>query len=570
MENRVAIAAQAQAQKNIRRKRRLTVVGLLSICVAFGVFYMLLLPGITMESVPTCGLEEHVHDDSCFGPILLCEEPELELICQLSETPATTSAEEESGAEAPGHVHTEDCFEYVQEYICTPDAAHTHSESCFQEVSALSCEGHEHEDGCYVIETIACTNEDPEHEHDNCDTEQRVLACESDHHDDGCYITDTVQICELDESEPAPHEHNDSCMSSQMVTICGLEEQILAPETTEQTKAEAGAHVHDESCYAVVHTHDESCYETEPGLICGLEEHQHEDLCYEAPMYGLMALTTSSTSSNLAEYLSSDDIVILDTEGKPITDGAITVGQSYQLSFTFREQFVDGIDLQFTCNELGQMTYQFPPNITFPEAQSGLLYHNGTEIPFGTYAIGTGETNGLLTVTVYEGWVVDGVWEETPGIYYYDNYVNTRLTINAAASFNIRGGTGEQEIEFGDNAIITINLVEPVAALDVSKANGAFNPETRTLDYIITLTAVGGDLTNLTLQDAISFRYSADMPGLEAPGYGDIYIEGDVVVTKPDGEQFIVTPVEVNPNGDPPPKVTSSYYALNQYSIDLT
>ncbi len=62
-------------------------------------------------------------------------------------------------------------------------------------------------------------------------------------------------------------------------TTCGLEE-----------------HTHDESCYETVltcgmeeaeaseeHTHDESCYETVQTLICGLEEdelHTHDDSCY--------------------------------------------------------------------------------------------------------------------------------------------------------------------------------------------------------------------------------------------------------------------------------------------------
>ena len=51
----------------------------LSIVVVFCVTYMLILPAVTMENEPCCGLSEHKHDENCYVV-------ETKLICSYEDT----------------------------------------------------------------------------------------------------------------------------------------------------------------------------------------------------------------------------------------------------------------------------------------------------------------------------------------------------------------------------------------------------------------------------------------------------------------------------------------------------
>ena len=51
-----------------RRKRWVKVVSAMAAVVVFCTTYALILPAITMEKDPVCGLEEHQHDETCYAP----------------------------------------------------------------------------------------------------------------------------------------------------------------------------------------------------------------------------------------------------------------------------------------------------------------------------------------------------------------------------------------------------------------------------------------------------------------------------------------------------------------------
>ena len=83
------------------------------------------------EKQPLCGLEEHVHDESCF-------DESVALTCTLSE-----------------HTHTESCYEAAKQPLCGLEE-HTHDESCYDESGALICTipEHTHTDACYQAANV--------------------------------------------------------------------------------------------------------------------------------------------------------------------------------------------------------------------------------------------------------------------------------------------------------------------------------------------------------------------------------------------------------------------------------
>lgn len=221
----------ASYNKEHRRKiRRHRVVSALAAIVVFCTTYVLIMPAITMESEPkpVCGLEEHTHSEACYG--------ELELVCGLEEVEAAPDGE---AAPAEGHVHTDECYETVQE------------EQQVLDCTLAETEGHAHSDECYETRTVTtgheliCADESEEHEH----TEECFSPAE-DHEEQ-------VLVCGLEECEP--HAHTDACYRTETVETRQLiceQEQVLPQEP----------HTHSEACYA-------------PKLICELEEHTHDESC---------------------------------------------------------------------------------------------------------------------------------------------------------------------------------------------------------------------------------------------------------------------------------------------------
>ena len=159
------------------------------------------------EKQPLCGLEEHVHDESCF-------DESGALTCTLSE-----------------HTHTESCYEAAKQPLCGLEE-HTHDESCYDESGALICTlpEHTHTESCYEAAKKPL-----------CGLEEHI-------HDESCYDESGALICALSE-----HTHTESCYEAAKQPLCGLEE-----------------HIHDESCYdesgaltctLSEHTHTDACYQ---------------------------------------------------------------------------------------------------------------------------------------------------------------------------------------------------------------------------------------------------------------------------------------------------------------------
>ena len=89
---------------------------------------------------------------------------------------------------------------------------------------------------------------------------ERVLTCGlADYvvhtHNDDCYDGNGTLVCPLPEVED--HKHTEDCYTDEQVLVC--------------TQAESAGHQHSAECYTT----------ERGGLICGMEEHQHGDGCYD-------------------------------------------------------------------------------------------------------------------------------------------------------------------------------------------------------------------------------------------------------------------------------------------------
>lgn len=241
-----------------REKRRRQSAAFLAAVVAFGTFYMLMLPAVTMEQTPYCGLEEHVHGEECY---------ENRLICGFE-----TEQEGTSDSQDGSHVHSDSCYEEQQVLVCTLEESpgHIHDSSCTSVTEGLTCgleenPGHIHTDACVTtLDRLVCTDETEGHEHTaSCYETTETYICgqsegEGAHtHTAECYGSVETYLCGMTEGQGG-HTHGPECYETQRVLICEL------PESSE------GAHVHSEECYEAV-------------LICEETEHAHTLACYSNP-----------------------------------------------------------------------------------------------------------------------------------------------------------------------------------------------------------------------------------------------------------------------------------------------
>lgn len=102
-----------QLNKNTLHNARRQIIVILSLFVVLGVFWCLKLTGITLAGEAFCGMDEHIHGESCQTGKLMDV-----FICGQEET--------------AGHVHTDDCYETVE----CPLIEHIHNESCYSDINA--------------------------------------------------------------------------------------------------------------------------------------------------------------------------------------------------------------------------------------------------------------------------------------------------------------------------------------------------------------------------------------------------------------------------------------------------
>ena len=301
---------EAVVSRHRNKQQWQTLVRVLAVCVVFFTTYLLVMPAITMEGDPICGIEGHVHGEGCWElsqvSLANCDLPEdatvihhhgevcrdenWELICQLPERSLHTHSLSCYALACPvTHVHSEECAVTETVLTCTLEETegHTHNENCTVTNVLRICgdEEHEHEEDCFLTQTLFCEIPEAEaHSHgEGCFTEIQVPctapSAEDHDHDEGCYLTDGERICGREER--VLHTHSADCEGAEG-RICGLDTVV--------------EHIHTEQCLVTtettlvcrleVHIHEDSCYpsevkEEQAGYLCGYAVHHHTDQCAE-------------------------------------------------------------------------------------------------------------------------------------------------------------------------------------------------------------------------------------------------------------------------------------------------
>ncbi len=288
MQNVVIKDATAAVAKNRRKSIWKRIVSVLACIVVFCTTYALILPALTLERTPECGLEEHTHTEACYikheanaKQALMCDAETLAL-----------------------HQHTPACFDMDGRCICgySDFVLHSHNEFCFDENGVLVCtlpeiSAHIHADDCYIMSDPAAelsgeidgifdnpvdgSIDGPIDGSISTGLDGIPTDILGHIHTDDCYATERGElICTLPE-EPA-HVHTDECYLNTDELTCPL--------------TEGEGHIHGEGCFdeagaltctlpeSAGHTHTPECYQPSSTLVCTLGEgeqaHVHTDECY--------------------------------------------------------------------------------------------------------------------------------------------------------------------------------------------------------------------------------------------------------------------------------------------------
>ncbi len=275
--------------KNRRKSIWKRIVSVLACIVVFCTTYALILPALTLERDPDCGIEEHTHTEACY--VRVDTPAEQVLVCS---------------AETLGlHIHTDGCIGLDGGYICgySDFVVHSHNEFCFDESGLLVCTlpeifPHTHTDGCYLMSDLDSVLsgelggfDDPfggsldnafDGGFDNV-PDDSLDGVAGHIHTDDCYITERGElICTLPEATAPAHIHTDECYLNTNELTCPL--------------IEGEGHIHGEGCFdesgallcaipeSAGHVHAPECYQSSSALICTIAEteqtHVHTDDCY--------------------------------------------------------------------------------------------------------------------------------------------------------------------------------------------------------------------------------------------------------------------------------------------------
>lgn len=247
------------------RQRWYKVFSVMAAVVVFVTTYALILPAITMERPAICGMEAHVHTADCY---------------------ARTADGYACMADLQLHTHTDVCYDEQENLVCgyADFVLHTHNEFCYDADGNLVCP---------LDEVTSYTVEQPvlaeEETGDAATGSALAFIMEELHgdtieytephaHSEDCYDERGRLVC--GQLEVQAHQHDATCLADD-ARICGLEEHQHTDacyETEEAAEQQPDADI-EYICGMEEHTHGESCYDENGELICGLEEHQHSEAC---------------------------------------------------------------------------------------------------------------------------------------------------------------------------------------------------------------------------------------------------------------------------------------------------
>ncbi len=299
MKNELSQTAVKLNKERKRKRHWKDAVKVMAVMVVFITTYLLILPAITLNGEPSCGIEAHVHGEECYAQQVI-----LELQCGLSEKQILHSHDafcyDAQGllrctlTERQAHQHAESCYVQTSSEIPTCAFVHNHDLQCTAAQFTLICtmeegKAHKHDLECYALQEQSCElTTDDGHVHDeSCYEQFTILVCgiaELHIHGEGCY--DAAGILSCEQMQAVSHQHSEACLveveQEEQILICELpehsHEELCYP--AEETEADDSPYL----CASGEHFHTETCYDTEGALLCSIPEHSHEAACMVAEL----------------------------------------------------------------------------------------------------------------------------------------------------------------------------------------------------------------------------------------------------------------------------------------------
>ncbi len=307
--------------------------------VVFCTVYALILPAITLEKPPDCGIPEHIHTAECYTKVVTEAVTETETVSENEAVPLTEpETETVRGStvmlictpESLGiHKHTDDCFDVDGNLLCgyADFLVHEHDSSCFDESGSLWCSlpevfTHRHTRDCYIYPEAAESEDGglydffggmdgtlpdepigPDGGEDlfgieltsEDGTDEFEIQLEAADYDADGEAEDEEDSEDEEEAEPEPvlvcgeddvilHEHDDSCFDEYGRVICGMV-QVLEHVHTDGCFEEVEEVETDETDETAETEETEGTAEPEDELTCTIPEgdlaHIHGDECYD-------------------------------------------------------------------------------------------------------------------------------------------------------------------------------------------------------------------------------------------------------------------------------------------------
>ena len=504
MKNIAQQLAELFERENRRKGRWRKVVTALAAVVVFVTTYALILPGITLEKDPVCGMEEHTHTADCYTQ--LTSVTKTALVCN-AETLQI-------------HQHTPDCYNEDGELVCgyADFVVHTHDENCYDENGSLVCtlpeiELHTHDESCYDADgNLICGK--PEvtlHTHDSsCFDENGNLICKKlqvleHHHSDTCFaeveqpLDTTALTCTNTDPD---HEHTALCYGTWVLT-CDKPE-----------------HTHTDACYAA---QDEDAADEETEEIPADEE--TEETLAAKPGIMLFEEGNGAESDNAANSTGDTDGAAPDGNGTDSTtsaqDDTRAVFGKYVKTVTYKDPTynpeTDQVEVSFGLTfaigssamhpsegggEQHNFVYALPKGVTIPDSMLGKTY--------------TGrDTSGAEGFTYSFVKNQDGTYSIL--IDFIHDYVKDKNNFEGYINFSAyAGATNEEESEhkytFADDHVIDIKPEEikhPEGEsmhynIAVDKSASSYNYDENKITYTVTVDSTKGTPNPLNLTDVLT------------------------------------------------------------------
>lgn len=534
MRQNISGKAGSYAARHKRRSHWRRLLMALACVVVFCTTYALILPAITLENpealdAPVCGLEEHIHSESCFEARPEAQHKQFHC-CDGSGNLVGISSD------LVLHTHDEQCYDPDGTLVCPlPEiTAHTHDASCYH--ASLVSQGHHHTEECiseWVQGELIC-----------------ALPTEAHVHGEGCYDGSGELICQISEQA---HVHTDECYERLPVYSCNQEESedVYGEQELTCQRREVFPHTHSTDCYdgsgnltcghlqVVSHQHTEDCYDlvevpAEDILTCEIPEHTHDESCYEAQANGPMkapgngALAADGPIKAPGEIIGdphdfTGNITQVTIERQPKNSNSWTsvlpgqpVEEGDNLRFKLEYHLPEGT----VRKDKNTIVYQLPNNFKLVKEDSGRVLNNGGEY-VGDYTI---SPEGYITITFKDDKV--GGNEHAP--------VEGTVTFEAKVE-NITHSEDDIDINFSDGVTIKVPIGKPEEAhtdLTVGKTAFNINQETGTVDYTVTVSSTKGTDSQVNLVDQL-------IQGKLPQGAAGIVVKdknGNVVTTVKDAE----------------------------------